>query len=83
MRPTQAQESPLFLQLKKETELFATRPRYSGYAISYNIAFTLFGGFSPMVATLLIQETSDLRAPAYCLIAGALIGLASLIDLKE
>ena len=40
---------PVFL-----AEIFPTRVRYSGFALSFNTANALFGGTAPFVATLLI-----------------------------
>jgi MFS transporter, MHS family, proline/betaine transporter len=54
------------------TDLFPTRIRFSGVALSFNIAFTLFSGMAPLVATTLIRATGNPAAPA-ALIAGAAI----------
>ena len=43
------------------TDLFPTRIRFSGVALSFNIAFTVFSGMSPLVATTLIRETDVQR----------------------
>ena len=37
--------------------LFPTRVRFSGVALSYNIAVTILAGFAPLAATFLIQHT--------------------------
>ena len=62
--------------------LFPTPLRCSGYALSYNISFAIFGGFSPLFVTLLIHETNSVLSPAICLIIGALLGLISLYRLQ-
>ncbi|MBB4071373.1 MFS transporter [Canibacter oris] len=56
-------------------EQFTAVGRYSGMAIGYNIAVALFGGFSPVIVTWLMQQTGNNLAPAYyaaalCTLAG-------------
>ena len=46
------------------TDLFPTRVRFSGVALGFNIAFTLFSGTAPLVATSLIRSTGEATAPA-------------------
>jgi MHS family proline/betaine transporter-like MFS transporter len=43
------------------TDLFPTRVRFSGVALSFNVAFTIFSGTAPLVATSLIRSC---RRPA-------------------
>lgn len=45
-------------------EQFNVEGRFSGMAIGYNLATVLFGGFSPMIATGLMQWTELALAPA-------------------
>ena len=59
-------------------DLFPTATRASGMAISYNVAVTLFGGFAPLICTLLIQATGSSLAPGYYLILMALLSGAAL-----
>jgi MFS transporter, MHS family, proline/betaine transporter len=49
-------------------ELFPTRLRSSGVAISYNVAVPIFGGFTPVVAVWLVQVSGSMMAPACYLI---------------
>ena len=58
------------------TDLFPTRIRFTGVALVFNVAFTVFSGLSPLVATTLIRETGSAAAPAYVMIASAVIALA-------
>jgi MFS family permease len=54
-------------------ELFPTEVRSTGLAISYNLAASIFGGFSPFVLTWLLHVTGDSLMPAhYCAIFFAL-----------
>lgn len=65
------------------SEVFATRTRYTASAITYNLAFTLFGGTAPLVATWLISKTGDDLAPAYYLIAISLLAMLGGLALHE
>ena len=65
------------------SEVFATRTRYTASAITYNLAYTLFGGTAPLVATWLIAKTGDDLAPAYYLIAISLLAMAGGLGLRE
>jgi MHS family proline/betaine transporter-like MFS transporter len=53
-------------------ELFPTRTRYSGLALSYNLAVAICGGTTPLVATWLVNVTGSTVAPAFYLMAAAL-----------
>ena len=63
-------------------ELFATRVRYSGFSIGYNIAVAGFGGTTPLVVTWLTAR-AGVMVPAYYLIAAAAVSLASVLVLRE
>jgi MFS family permease len=58
------------------TDLFPTRVRFTGVALVFNVAFTLFSGLSPLVATTLIRETGTATAPAWVMIASGVVALA-------
>ena len=55
------------------TDLFQTRVRFTGVALAFNVAFTIFSGLSPLMATTLIRQTGSAAAPAYLMMASALI----------
>jgi MFS transporter, MHS family, proline/betaine transporter len=57
------------------TDLFPTRIRFSGVALVFNIAFTIFSGMAPLMATSLIRETGSVRAPALLAAATGLIAI--------
>jgi len=59
------------------TDLFPTRIRFSGVALSFNIAFTIFSGMAPLAATTLIRGTGLLSAPAFLISVGALLTLGA------
>jgi MHS family proline/betaine transporter-like MFS transporter len=56
-------------------ELFPTSVRFTGVALSYNLAAAIFGGSAPMVAMLLSQWTGNKFAISYYLIILAFISL--------
>jgi MFS transporter, MHS family, proline/betaine transporter len=64
-------------------ELFATRVRSSGYSIGYNMSVAVFGGTAPYVATWLVARTGNDIAPAYYVIAAALVTLATVVTMRE
>ncbi|BBX01339.1 MFS transporter [Mycolicibacterium moriokaense] len=64
-------------------ELFTTRVRSSGYSIGYNVSVALFGGTAPYVATWLVDRTGNVTAPAYYVIAAAIITLATVMTMRE
>ena len=57
--------------------------RYSGFSFSFNMANTLFGGTAPFVATWLIQTTGSKLAPAWYLVAAALVALLAMSASRE
>ncbi|MDO4232317.1 MAG: MFS transporter [Lautropia sp.] len=65
------------------SEIFPTNVRYSGFAFSFNMANAIFGGTAPMVATWLIQVTGDKLAPAWYLVAAAIIALIAMLASRE
>ncbi len=64
-------------------EQFPTRVRYSGFAISFNMANALFGGTAAFVATLLISWTGSSLSPAWYLAVAALVSLWAVLSSKE
>jgi MHS family proline/betaine transporter-like MFS transporter len=64
-------------------ELFPTRVRYSGFAVSFNMANAVFGGTAPFVATLLISQTGSAIAPAWYLVAAAAVSACAVLASRE
>lgn len=64
-------------------ELFPTHIRYSAIAISYNIAFAIFAGTGPVLATLFVKIFHTNLAPAYLLIFAAIISLICYLLMPE
>jgi MHS family proline/betaine transporter-like MFS transporter len=63
-------------------ELFATRVRYSGFSVGYNIAVAGFGGTTPYVVTWL-TSTNGVMAPAFYLMIAAALSLLTVLGLRE
>lgn len=65
------------------SESFPTRVRYSGFAFSFNTANALFGGTAPFIATWLIGVTGSKAAPAWFLVAAAVVALIAMLSSRE
>lgn len=64
-------------------QLFPRAIRYSGVALGFNMGAILAGGTAPYVATLLVSKTGDARSPAFWVMGVAVIGLTSIVRLRE
>lgn len=64
-------------------ELFPTRVRYSGFAVSFNLSNALFGGTAPFMATLLIGLTHSKLAPGWYLVAASVVSLVAVLFAAE
>lgn len=65
------------------SELFPTSTRYTGLSIGYNVSAAVFAGFAPFVSTYLVAQTGQKAAPAYFIIACAIMTLVTLLTLRE
>jgi MFS family permease len=65
------------------TDLFPTRVRFSGVALGFNVAFTIFSGTAPLVATSLIRSSGLATAPAFVMIACGLLTLIGSLGLSR
>ncbi len=64
-------------------ELFPARLRFSGIAISYNLAVAVFGGLTPLMATVLIETTGAALAPALACAAFGTAGVVVALRMSE
>ncbi|TAE34803.1 MAG: MFS transporter [Alphaproteobacteria bacterium] len=64
-------------------ELFPTPVRFSGMAISYNLAAALFGGTAPLVCEWLIGATGSYQSLAYYVMLCNLISLVALYYYRD
>jgi hypothetical protein len=56
-------------------DLFPTRIRFSGVAVSFNLAFSIFSGIAPLVATALVKATGSPASPGWYMSGCALLTL--------
>lgn len=54
-------------------EIFTTRTRFTSAAISYNVAYAIFGGSAPFIGTALVAQTGVNSAPGYYMAGAAVI----------
>jgi hypothetical protein len=57
------------------SELFPTKIRFSGIAVSYNLGFAIFGGLTPFISLSLVYYTGLKTAPAIYLGGVAFLAL--------
>jgi MHS family proline/betaine transporter-like MFS transporter len=65
------------------SELFPTRVRSSGLAVTYGLGSALFGGTAPFVETLLVQRIGNPLLPAYYVTAAALLAAIGALLTRE
>jgi MHS family proline/betaine transporter-like MFS transporter len=63
--------------------LFYTPVRYSALSISFNLSVSLFGGTTPLVTAWLVSRTGDPLVPAYYLMGAAVIGIVTMLTVRE
>lgn len=59
------------------TEIMPPEVRVVGFSLAYSLATAIFGGFTPVISTWLIDRLDNKAAPAYWLTTAALAGLAA------
>jgi MHS family proline/betaine transporter-like MFS transporter len=64
-------------------EQFPVETRAIGMSLAFSISVTIFGGFAPLTATWLIQQTGDPLSPAYYLMATALLSVIALMIIER
>jgi len=57
------------------TEIVPASVRTAGFSLAYSLATALFGGFTPLVSTWLIEATGNRAAPAFWMAFGGACGL--------
>jgi len=55
------------------------RIRTAGFSLAYSVATVLFGGFTPMGCTWLIEETGNRAAPGLWMTLSALASLVATV----
>jgi MHS family proline/betaine transporter-like MFS transporter len=64
-------------------ELFPTAVRYSGMGFAFSLTAATVGGTTPYIAAWLTDLTGDHRAPAFYLMAAAVVTLVTTLTLRE
>lgn len=64
-------------------EMFPSRVRYTGIALGFNLASMAVGGTAPLICLWLLEATGNSLAPAWFLIATALVSAATVLTLRE
>ena len=60
-------------------EIFTTETRFTSAAISYNVAYALFGGTAPFIGTMLVSTTGLKSSPGFYMAGAAVIVLLLLV----
>ena len=61
------------------TEVMPAHVRTVGFSLAYSLATAIFGGFTPVVSTWLIEVTGDKAAPGYWMSMAAACGLLATV----
>lgn len=65
------------------TETFPTEVRFSGFALSFNMANALFGGSASYISFMLIQASGNPIAPAFYMVAIGVVALIAMLFSHE
>jgi MHS family proline/betaine transporter-like MFS transporter len=57
--------------------------RTTSVALGFNLSLGIVGGLTPLTATWLVNQTHSAVAPAFMIIAAALISFVALLFMKE
>jgi MHS family citrate/tricarballylate:H+ symporter-like MFS transporter len=57
------------------TEIMPTEVRVAGFSLAYSLATAVFGGFTSVISTALIEYTGDKASPGYWMSFAALCAL--------
>ena len=64
-------------------EMFPREDRATGYSIAYNLGLGIVGGTAPMIATGLIDASGNDLAPAFYLLALAVVAILSVWTIRD
>jgi MHS family proline/betaine transporter-like MFS transporter len=64
-------------------EQLPSRVRFTGLAVGYNTAVAIFGGLTPLAATVLVEWTGAKTAPAFLVVVVAIAALLALRGRRE
>jgi MHS family citrate/tricarballylate:H+ symporter-like MFS transporter len=60
-------------------EIMPPQVRISGFSLAFSLATAIFGGFTPLMSTYLIELTGDRASPGFWLSFAAVVSLAGVI----
>ncbi|MDE7548375.1 glycine betaine/L-proline transporter ProP [Acetobacter fabarum] len=63
--------------------LFYTPVRYTALSLAFNLSVSIFGGTTPLITAWLIRRTENLMIPAYYLMGAAVVGILTMLTVKE
>jgi MFS family permease len=63
------------------TEVMPAEVRATGFSLAYSLATAIFGGFTPVISTALIEYTGDKASPGYWMSFAAVCALAATLYL--
>jgi len=63
------------------TEIMPAEVRVAGFSLAYSLATALFGGFTPVISTALIEYTGDKASPGYWMSFAAVCALLATLYL--
>ncbi|EMA4769802.1 MFS transporter [Cronobacter sakazakii] len=63
------------------TEIMPAEVRVAGFSLAYSLATAIFGGFTPVISTALIEYTGDKASPGYWMSFAALCALLATLYL--
>jgi MHS family citrate/tricarballylate:H+ symporter-like MFS transporter len=61
------------------TEIIPIQIRTTGFSLAYSLATAIFGGFTPLVSTWLIETTGDKASPGYWMAMAGGMGLIATV----
>jgi MHS family proline/betaine transporter-like MFS transporter len=64
-------------------QLFTPDARYTGVAMGWNLGVILAGGTAPYAAVWLVEQTGNILAPAFWVIALAVVGLITVATVRS
>jgi MHS family proline/betaine transporter-like MFS transporter len=65
------------------SELFPTRVRGIGVSLSFAVAVTIFGGFTPFISTWLISMTGNSLSPSFYIMFTAALSIIALVLMRR
>ena len=63
------------------TEIMPAEVRVAGFSLAYSLATAVFGGFTPVMSTALIEYTGDKASPGYWMSFAAVCALLATLYL--